>query len=51
MAIKSTHLGKPSKKNKIKSVDFFPTSRTPPPPPPKVWKHILGGKNSSSISP
>ena len=31
---------------KKKSVDFFRTSWTP-----KVWKHILGGKNFSSISP
>ena len=43
-------LGKPSKK-KNKKGGFFPHLSDPPPPPPKVWKHILGEKNFSSISP
>ena len=38
-------------KKKNKKCGFFPHLPDPPPPPPKVWKHILGGKNFSSISP
>ena len=38
-------------KKENKKCGFFPHLPDPPLPPPKVWKHILGEKNFSSISP